>query len=59
MSKKITITIEEASEMTGASIRSIRQWIKAGKIRATKPGKHLLIFCDSLYEYLKKCEQVA
>lgn len=52
----ITITLKQTQEMFNVKVGTLRQWIREGKIKATKPGKEVLVYTDSLVKYLKVSE---
>lgn len=54
MSKLYTIKIQEAHERTGIPIRSLRDLVKSGKIEGAKPAKEILIFWQSLVDYIER-----
>ncbi len=56
MIKPFTLQLEEVSEKIGVPVSTLRQWIKEEKIRATKPGKKVLVYWTSVEDYLKKSE---
>lgn len=47
-------TVAEAAAVCRVSVFTLRQWIKDGKIKATKPGKSYLISEENLTTYLKE-----
>lgn len=54
---RITVSIREAAELTGASPDSIRRAIWCGDLQALRPGRgkqgKMLIFKDDLVAWLK------
>src|SRR6266496_1301377 len=43
-----SITVEEASELTGASVATVRRWSATGRVDAQKVGRQWLIKRSSL-----------
>jgi|GEM_PF-3661751 len=54
MSDPLTVTLETASEKSGLSKKVLTELIRKGKVRATKPGKNVLVYWASLKEHLSK-----
>lgn len=53
--ERATVSIEEVSEITRLSKKSIYQLIRTGQIPAYRPGKNkLLFFQDEIENYLRK-----
>jgi excisionase family DNA binding protein len=57
--KPFLLTLEELSEIIKMPVRSIRLKIQKGELRATKPGRSVLVYWDSVLEMLKRNEQKA
>lgn len=54
MSKLLTVKLVEAEERTGLSARSIKDLIHAGKVEGTKPSKEILVYWQSLVDYMER-----
>jgi excisionase family DNA binding protein len=48
----LAVDVREASRLTSLSSRSIRRYIKTGRIRAVRVGHRLLVPMASLHELL-------
>lgn len=46
--------LEEISKKTGISVKSLRKWIRQGKLKAKKLGVKYYVSEDDLIEFLKK-----
>ena len=50
-----TKSLEEAEELTGISVRSLKVLIEKGKVEAAKPtGKELVVFWQSLIDHIAR-----
>ena len=56
MRRSVTLTLADASAETGIAIGTLREYVKKGLIKATKPGKLVLIYSESLLKFLKQNE---
>ena len=48
MTKRTTVSTNEAAEALGVHPDTIANWIKSGKLRATKIGRRVLIRTDHI-----------
>jgi len=46
--------LEEISKKTGISVKSLRKWIRQGKLKAKKLGVKYYVSEESLIEFLKE-----
>lgn len=46
--------LEEISKKTGISVKSLRKWIRQGKVKAKKLGVKYYVSEESLIEFLKE-----
>lgn len=56
MSKLRLIKLQDLSEEIHIPVRTLKDYIKKEKLRATKPGREILVYWDSVEEMLKKNE---
>ena len=56
MRKEERVTLQEAAEALGISEQTARRWIKAGKLKARKPGLRYLIPESAIEELLEGVE---
>lgn len=52
--KRITVTLQQASEISGLCVRQLYQYIDAGALETRKIGKRRLVALDSLEKFLSK-----
>lgn len=50
----MTVTLKTASEKSGLSKKVLTELIKKGEIQASKPGKEVLVYWDTLKKYISK-----
>lgn len=48
--------LKEVVKLLGLNIRTIRQYIKEGKLKASKVGTHYIVTEDAIKEFLKANE---
>jgi excisionase family DNA binding protein len=48
------ITSEQAAERLFVTTYTVRKYVREGKLRASKPGKHFLIEEESVSDLLKR-----
>jgi excisionase family DNA binding protein len=46
------LTLVEVAEVTRATAPTVRHWITVGKLKAVKPGRHLLVWRSELDRFL-------
>src|ERR671926_718256 len=51
-----TLSLSEVAGLMGVSERTIRRWIKAGKLRAYKPGRDYKIPESGLRQFIEESE---
>lgn len=51
---KVTLTVAEAAEVVGISKPKMYELVRSGKFRIVKIGKKILIYRQSLMDWLKK-----
>lgn len=47
------LTTAQVAELTGATKETVAEWIRAGKLQASKPGKDYIITVADLKQFLK------
>jgi excisionase family DNA binding protein len=50
------LTLQQAAEMLHADETTVRRWIKAGRLRAYRPGRRLLVTEADIRAMLDMCE---
>ncbi len=48
--------LKEVVELLGLNIQTVRQYIKDGKLKASKVGTHYIVTEDAIKEFLKANE---
>lgn len=48
--------LKEVVELLGLNIQTVRQYIKEGKLKASKVGTHYIVTEDAIKEFLKANE---
>lgn len=46
------LTVEEAADAARAPVKSLREWIAAGRLRASRPGRRVLVRRVDLARFL-------
>jgi excisionase family DNA binding protein len=59
LKKPFLLTLEQLSQEINMPVRTIRLRIQKGELRATKPGRSVLVYWDSVVEMLKRSEMKA
>lgn len=54
MSVPVTLKLADASEKTGLSKKVLSHAIRRGDLQATKPGKEVLVYWESLVKFLSR-----
>lgn len=53
--KFLTKSLEEAEELTGITVRSLKVLIEKGKVEASRPtGKDLVVYWQSLQDHIAR-----
>jgi excisionase family DNA binding protein len=52
--KKLSVTLKQATEATGLSVRKLYNLIAEGRLKSVAVGRRRLILWDSLEELLRK-----
>lgn len=55
--KKLAFSVEEISESTSLSKAFLRNEIRAGKLKANRFGRRVLVLTENLEKYLKQEEK--
>lgn len=56
MKKPYLMTLEQLSEELNIPVKTLRLRIRQGHLRATKPGRNIMVYWDSVLEMLKRSE---
>lgn len=54
---KTYYTVKDAAEALHMSVRQVREYIKQGRIEASKVGRSYLISEDSLADFVEACKK--
>jgi putative resolvase len=50
------LSLSEVAQLLGKSERTIRRWVKSGKLKAYKPGRDYLIPESAIRELIERSE---
>lgn len=53
------MTTDQVSELTGMKKETVQDWIRSGKLQASKPGKDYIITVADLKTFLKSTKVIA
>jgi excisionase family DNA binding protein len=56
MRKPYLMTLEQLSQELNMPVKTLRLKIRQGQLRATKPGRQVMVYWDSVLEMLKRNE---
>lgn len=54
MTTPMTVKLKDAAKQTGLSKKVISQAIKRGEVEASKPGKEVLVYWESLQRFITR-----
>ena len=53
----LSVSVAEASRLLSVSPRTIRRYIRLGRIRVSRLGRRIVVPIDSLKTLLRECER--